>query len=327
MEYYGNNDWRDYLRRQNELAHFGIPKRSGRYPWGSGENPYHHGASAPGGYKKKKQKELRDFTTADNRRVGRATMQYGGLVGLATIRDIQKGRQDTQYSKYTEPELDRIASSRNSLKGYLLGGTIAGKLEEKKIDRDKKLLGDKYKQFSEYTDEQIKRMDEAHGKPYGEEHREWYRVMKENAKAINAARKEAKSEQKIATKENQDNFTGKQHDASNIVDKYHNNVESLSEADYKKLRDTSKEIRNKGERATNAESALEKQANTILENRIANEVKRAKEKDNYDFNFLEAIQNKQIIKNGHEAERLKAYEEYLRDPEGFWDKLDKYKDM
>lgn len=53
MEYYGNNDWRDYLRRQNELAHFGIPKRSGRYPWGSGENPYHHGSDAPGRRKRK----------------------------------------------------------------------------------------------------------------------------------------------------------------------------------------------------------------------------------------------------------------------------------
>ena len=24
----------------SELKHYGIPRRSGRYPWGSGENPY-----------------------------------------------------------------------------------------------------------------------------------------------------------------------------------------------------------------------------------------------------------------------------------------------
>lgn len=53
MEYYGNNDWRNYLHRQNELVHFGIPRRSGRFPWGSGEDPYHHGADAPGGRRKK----------------------------------------------------------------------------------------------------------------------------------------------------------------------------------------------------------------------------------------------------------------------------------
>ena len=33
METYGNNDWRDYL------AHYGTPRHSGRYPWGSGKNP------------------------------------------------------------------------------------------------------------------------------------------------------------------------------------------------------------------------------------------------------------------------------------------------
>lgn len=33
MDYYGNNDWRDYL------AHYGTPRHSGRYPWGSGQNP------------------------------------------------------------------------------------------------------------------------------------------------------------------------------------------------------------------------------------------------------------------------------------------------
>lgn len=54
MEYYGNNDWRGYLKRQNDLAHFGIPRRSGRYPWGSGEDPYHHGEDAPGSKKVRK---------------------------------------------------------------------------------------------------------------------------------------------------------------------------------------------------------------------------------------------------------------------------------
>ncbi len=33
MDYYGNNDWRDYI------AHYGTPRHSGRYPWGSGQNP------------------------------------------------------------------------------------------------------------------------------------------------------------------------------------------------------------------------------------------------------------------------------------------------
>ena len=37
---------------KNELYHYGVPQRSGRYPWGSGKNPYHHGASLSSGVKK-----------------------------------------------------------------------------------------------------------------------------------------------------------------------------------------------------------------------------------------------------------------------------------
>ena len=27
----------------DELLHYGMPRRSGRYPWGSGDDPYQHG--------------------------------------------------------------------------------------------------------------------------------------------------------------------------------------------------------------------------------------------------------------------------------------------
>lgn len=97
MEYYGNNDWRNYLHRQNELAHFGIPKRSGRYPWGSGEDPYHHGASAPGGYKKKKQKELRaestNYKPGDNKKLINDysnTLRRGEKLSKAVLNDPNK---------------------------------------------------------------------------------------------------------------------------------------------------------------------------------------------------------------------------------------------
>ena len=33
-----------FVERNKELAHYGIKRRSGRYPWGSGENPFQHGA-------------------------------------------------------------------------------------------------------------------------------------------------------------------------------------------------------------------------------------------------------------------------------------------
>lgn len=36
----------------SELYHYGVPRRSGRYKWGSGKNPYHHGVSSPRALKK-----------------------------------------------------------------------------------------------------------------------------------------------------------------------------------------------------------------------------------------------------------------------------------
>ena len=32
------------LNDENVLEHYGMPRRSGRYPWGSGEEPYQHGS-------------------------------------------------------------------------------------------------------------------------------------------------------------------------------------------------------------------------------------------------------------------------------------------
>lgn len=31
--------WR-IVKKDNDITHYGMPRRSGRYPWGSGERPY-----------------------------------------------------------------------------------------------------------------------------------------------------------------------------------------------------------------------------------------------------------------------------------------------
>lgn len=55
----------DGLVSENELEHIGKSVRdgakvgSGRYRWGSGENPYHHGASAPHGFRAKLREKRR----------------------------------------------------------------------------------------------------------------------------------------------------------------------------------------------------------------------------------------------------------------------------
>ena len=47
----------DGLVSENELEHYGVPRKSGRYPWGSGENPYHHGQAGPGGRRREREAE------------------------------------------------------------------------------------------------------------------------------------------------------------------------------------------------------------------------------------------------------------------------------
>ncbi len=44
----------------NELKHYGMPRRSGRYPWGSGENPYQHGGNYSAHEFVQRIKELKD---------------------------------------------------------------------------------------------------------------------------------------------------------------------------------------------------------------------------------------------------------------------------
>ena len=49
----------------------------------------------------------------------------------------------------------------------------------------------------------------------------------------------------------------------------------------------------------------------------------AKNKDKYDMNFLEIIQNEDYLnddKPGNKEKRLSEYEKYLKDPQSYWDK-------
>ena len=41
QDYFGDIDV-DEIIREESLMHYGTPRHSGRYPWGSGDNPYQH---------------------------------------------------------------------------------------------------------------------------------------------------------------------------------------------------------------------------------------------------------------------------------------------
>lgn len=49
----------------DELAHYGMPRRSGRYPWGSGEDPYQHSMDFLGRYEEYKKNGLNEKEIAN----------------------------------------------------------------------------------------------------------------------------------------------------------------------------------------------------------------------------------------------------------------------
>lgn len=58
--YYGDN------RNMNEIYHIGMPRRSGRYPWGSGDRPF-QSAKGISGYIRKKKQEKADVAAQKER--------------------------------------------------------------------------------------------------------------------------------------------------------------------------------------------------------------------------------------------------------------------
>lgn len=73
----------DGLFSEETLEHYGVPQRSGRYPWGSGENPYHHGASAPGGRRRKAEGSKKQLTAKQKRSLKIGAAAVGTALAVA----------------------------------------------------------------------------------------------------------------------------------------------------------------------------------------------------------------------------------------------------
>lgn len=59
---------------ENELMHYGMPRRSGRYPWGSGKDPYQHAQDFLGRIESLEKKGFKEKQIADE--LGLTTTQY-----------------------------------------------------------------------------------------------------------------------------------------------------------------------------------------------------------------------------------------------------------
>ena len=52
------------ILKDDELAHYGMPRRSGRYPWGSGEDPYQRNMDFLARYDELKKKGMAEVDIA-----------------------------------------------------------------------------------------------------------------------------------------------------------------------------------------------------------------------------------------------------------------------
>lgn len=113
MSYIGTNDGSD------SIAHYGMPRRSGRYPWGSGEDPYQHSKDFLG-----RIEELRKagFTYTDEKgktwtgdtaiakSMGLSSTQFRAEVGIAN--DTRRMYDVARAKALQEKGLSKTAAAR-----------------------------------------------------------------------------------------------------------------------------------------------------------------------------------------------------------------------
>ncbi|MDE7345656.1 MAG: hypothetical protein K2N48_02820, partial [Muribaculaceae bacterium] len=80
------------IEEMQELMHYGIKRRSGRYPWGSGENPYQHGEDFMARVDELKKKGLSEKEIADSMRMSTTDLRMQVRVASHQRRELQADR-------------------------------------------------------------------------------------------------------------------------------------------------------------------------------------------------------------------------------------------
>ena len=78
---------------EDYLLHIGVKRKSGRYPWGSGENPYQSEGWFLGEYKKLKDTGMSEIEIANE--FGMTTTQLRNSITYATKQQREIQREQT----------------------------------------------------------------------------------------------------------------------------------------------------------------------------------------------------------------------------------------
>ena len=81
------------MEKDNELMHYGMPRRSGRYPWGSGEDPYQHSRDLLGRYEELKKAGKKESEIA-------AELGYFGDKGEPSATKLRAGIANARDDRY-----------------------------------------------------------------------------------------------------------------------------------------------------------------------------------------------------------------------------------
>lgn len=123
--------------------HYGTPRHSGRYAWGSGDNPYHHGQSAPWGVRRKirkydKLKKTLDKNHGEQDKVNKSLNSY--FKSRATIKSAENREKAAKLQKRVDRANRKLSKGkdlswrqRRALEKYEKYNTKADKYDSKTV--------------------------------------------------------------------------------------------------------------------------------------------------------------------------------------------------
>jgi DNA-binding CsgD family transcriptional regulator len=130
-----------------ELKHYGMPRRSGRYPWGSGDDAYQRSAGWKKYYKELKDQGLSDLQIAEGEGINTNQLRNRNTISREEVRSHERNRALQLKDKgYSDTEIGRqMGKNESSIRSLLdpvlaerasITRTTANMLRES-VDKDK----------------------------------------------------------------------------------------------------------------------------------------------------------------------------------------------
>lgn len=130
----------------DELAHYGMPRRSGRYPWGSGEDPYQHSIDFLGRYEEYKKNGLseKEIANAFKVSIDELRTQKSICVNERNAYRIKTAQRLAEKESLGPTEIGkRMGVSESTVRGWLKKDDTKVTAARKTADALKKIIDEK----------------------------------------------------------------------------------------------------------------------------------------------------------------------------------------